>query len=342
MSTQQSGIQQSNIRWIDNMRALVMLMVIYGHIVAKPASFFLLTSPMKMPGFFAISGYLFHCTDRSFGQLAVNKLKKLAVPYFFLCAVEILWNLLILWPTAGMTGFLEMLKSVVLGTMLWYLPCLFICEFAFYMLVRLCRNKLCWICVGAVCLLVAGLLIIQERVVLPWHISSVPVVMFFFFLGYGYRQMEQRLPQWNGWLVLVVLTVVYAAMCAAQYYMGGQTIDVNQNVYPNVWLSIPMIVAGVAWLCQLMKQIPMPRFVTFIGRNTLLYYGVHYQMAQTLTIFLRRCGVAEQTFFLWYYPLVQMVATLVITAGLALLVNRFCPFLVGKRKIQTAQTKAVG
>lgn len=86
---------------------------------------------MKMPGFFAISGYLFHCADRSFGQLTLNKLKKLGIPYLFLCGLTIAWDLLILWSGAGVSGFLGMLKSVALGTMLWYLPCLFLCEFAF-------------------------------------------------------------------------------------------------------------------------------------------------------------------------------------------------------------------
>lgn len=41
MSAPQTSLQQTNhIRWIDNIRALVMLMVIYGHIVAKPNAFF--------------------------------------------------------------------------------------------------------------------------------------------------------------------------------------------------------------------------------------------------------------------------------------------------------------
>lgn len=337
MNTSQPCLQQTgHIRWIDNMRALTMLMVIYGHIVARPNAFFFLTSPMKMPGFFAISGYLFHCTDRSFGALTWNKLKKLAVPYVFLCGLSIVWNLLILWPSAGMSGFLQMLSSVACGTMLWYLPCLLVCEFAFYALVKLCKNRLPLICAGSVLLLAIGLLIPHEGIVLPWHINALPIVMFFFFLGYAYRQLEQRLTRWEGWWTLAVLSVVYLALCFAQSRVSGYSIDVNRSVYPDVWISIPSVVVGLAWLCQLTKLIPMPKWVTWIGQNTLVYYGTHYLTAQTLTLVLRRLGVPEATFFRGYYLLVQFVVSLVAVAGLALLINRFCPFLVGKKKKRAA------
>lgn len=204
---------------------------------------------------------------------------------------------------------------------------------------KLCKNRLPLISAGVVLLLVAGLLITRDGVVLPWHISAVPIVMFFFFLGYAYRQIETWLSRWEGWWLLATLTVLYAAMCFAQSRISGRTIDVNQSIYPDAWLCVPLIVVGIAWLCQLTKLIPMPKWVTWIGQNTLIYYGAHYPMAQTLTVVLRRFGVPEQTFSQWYYPLIQFLFSLIAVAGLALLVNRFCPFLVGKKKKQPAPVK---
>lgn len=46
--------------WVDLLRGFAMLLVIMGHIAKTESIFFLLTSPFKMPLFFAITGYVFN------------------------------------------------------------------------------------------------------------------------------------------------------------------------------------------------------------------------------------------------------------------------------------------
>ena len=45
--------------WIDALRALAIILVVLGHQLRGVAEYFIFTSPIKMPLFFAISGYLF-------------------------------------------------------------------------------------------------------------------------------------------------------------------------------------------------------------------------------------------------------------------------------------------
>ena len=75
--------------WIDVLRAAAMLLVIYGHLLGghDHANFYMVTSPVKIPLFFAISGYVFN--DR--GGDTVAFLKKtwrgLVVPLLFFSIV---------------------------------------------------------------------------------------------------------------------------------------------------------------------------------------------------------------------------------------------------------------
>ena len=49
----------TRLAWIDVLRALAIILVVFGHQVGGEIVFFLFTSPVKMPLFFAISGYVF-------------------------------------------------------------------------------------------------------------------------------------------------------------------------------------------------------------------------------------------------------------------------------------------
>ncbi|MBO5133143.1 MAG: hypothetical protein J6C20_08755 [Paludibacteraceae bacterium] len=45
--------------WIDSIRAIAIIMVVFGPQIPEETSYFVYTSTVKMPLFFAISGYLF-------------------------------------------------------------------------------------------------------------------------------------------------------------------------------------------------------------------------------------------------------------------------------------------
>lgn len=51
---------KKRIEWIDALRALAMVLVIYGHQVPDLTGFFVFTSPIIITLFFAITGYVFN------------------------------------------------------------------------------------------------------------------------------------------------------------------------------------------------------------------------------------------------------------------------------------------
>ncbi len=46
--------------WIDCLRGIAILFVLYGHLVQGWNDYFVFTSPIKIPLFFVITGYVFN------------------------------------------------------------------------------------------------------------------------------------------------------------------------------------------------------------------------------------------------------------------------------------------
>ena len=58
MVVAESGINK-RIDWLDALKAIALIFVVFGHILLEGSEYFVVTSPVKIPLFFAVSGYLF-------------------------------------------------------------------------------------------------------------------------------------------------------------------------------------------------------------------------------------------------------------------------------------------
>ena len=58
-----SIVNVSRKGWVDALRGLAILLVMYGHCVDNMVGYFVFTSPVKMPLFFAITGYVFKLNE---------------------------------------------------------------------------------------------------------------------------------------------------------------------------------------------------------------------------------------------------------------------------------------
>lgn len=53
-------VEKKRLDWIDALRALAIFLVILGHCAPNCYTYFLFTSPLKMPLFFVITGFVFN------------------------------------------------------------------------------------------------------------------------------------------------------------------------------------------------------------------------------------------------------------------------------------------
>ena len=111
-------------KWIDALRGIAMLLVLLGHMIPGRYYFFVFTSPIKIPLFFVISGYVFSERSRSCKVFFQKLIRTILVPYIILSLLPI--KLLYALSTGSMNEFLRYSKEFISGEAYWYMPCFII------------------------------------------------------------------------------------------------------------------------------------------------------------------------------------------------------------------------
>lgn len=132
---------------LDNLRALAIIIVVFGHsIILYSSSWNLYQTSfsipaldhikdginlVQMPLFFSISGYLFN-PKKKWNLLLIGKVKRLIIPYILIaCLWMVPIRLLVGYPGYLNKSIAQIFLIDILGYHdnghLWYLPCLFLC-----------------------------------------------------------------------------------------------------------------------------------------------------------------------------------------------------------------------
>lgn len=78
------------VEWLDSLRGVAMFTVVLGHVASLSKSMQTLIYSFHMPLFFMISGALFKVEKySSLKECAIDKAKKLLIPYCWLYAVNV-------------------------------------------------------------------------------------------------------------------------------------------------------------------------------------------------------------------------------------------------------------
>lgn len=317
-------VNDSRKGWVDALRGLAILLVIYGHSVKGLPDFFVFTSPVKMPLFFAITGYVFSVKEwRMFlGQL----FRKVIIPWIILGMLPSLVTI----PFHGFVPAVERLMNMISGKELWFLPCFIIGEVIHYIIRRYC-NKDIWIVAASFVSFLIGLILHRYNYLDYAMLNRALVVQPFFLIGYLFRQFERQLTglKWNK---VIVAAIVYIGLCLlSKSVFHGQTIDVHMNRYINVPFSLILIFLGCFTLFIAASKTGFRSWVmSFIGQNTLVLYIWH---GIAISLLVKAASVAGWVMpFNWWAALIKVLWACVVCGVAAIILNKYFPFAVGKRK----------
>lgn len=311
-------------KWLDALRALAVYLVVVGHMYA--GAFDLLTAQVKIPLFFAISGYLFRENEtRSFGKFALDRFKRLMIPYYAL-GILILPLLVVSYHLMDGTAPMEILRRegrrLLCGDLIWFLPYLFLTELATYWLLRLPRL---WLRVAATCALVAcGGLLLRPGTTSLGRPEIAMIMCAFTMLGRGIRKYAPRC----GWSAILGLGALEAALILLQMRLGVAKIDVNLDLWGCLPLNLIAAAAGILFLFQLFPRLPAPRAMVWVGRNSLVIYVFHIF---TNLLLVKICGFIGLPSPAESLPgaLAAGAVSCAMCALPACLINRFCPWMAG-------------
>ncbi|MBQ6467138.1 MAG: acyltransferase [Clostridia bacterium] len=320
---------KERIGWIDSLRGVAMVFVIYGHICPSFQQFFLFTSPVKIPLFFVVSGYLFKSDIPPF-----QKMKKLfvsiLVPYFFLSLFPFKLAASFLPLTGLQTA--DVLRQFFSGDYLWYLPCCFIAELIFYFITRYIYAKreplVILICLAFTA---AGLVLSKTSLGNFLYISNAMIAQFYLLMGYEMKKHEAKLESFSNRIV-IFLTILYIIIgCFSMKLLPGQNLSARENHYYNIPLCFLMITLGCFTAITAFRKWDINfKPLSFIGKNTLAYYAFSKYFLSPVIYIFSLIGISLKV-----TPFIGIILTAVCCmacAPISLFLNKFFPFSVAKRK----------
>lgn len=316
--------KQSRKGWIDALRGVALLFVLFGHLIPEYNSYFAITSPIKIPLFFVITGMVFNQNRKDNNDFYSNLLKKLVFPWLILTTVP---GLLFI-PFKGGDYFTTHLWNVISGKITWYMPCCIIAEIIHFNLLKLQSRK--FIRTASIFVFVIGLVLCELHVLDFAMTNRALVAQGFIIIGYELRNvLNSRLKSFSMAGILFLLLIYMALILLTLHFYPGESLDVHTNTYYNYPICMIMIIIGCTMMTMLFNYInDFPKVLVFIGQNTLVYYIWSSYSSLFFVKILSFLGLGLDNIGISIIVLVLMCCSLGICA---MIVNRFFPFAVGKR-----------
>ena len=315
-------VQQTKIRkaWIDALRALAILLVVYGH-RARTLPYLAFANPIKMPLFFALSGYLFKIREGGDKAFFKKLFTSLIVPWLCLGLVPLLFA----FPIKGMNHSVATVINFFCGKMFWFMPCFIVGEIFFYYTVKLCRNNTYLMILASLVLAVVGYFLKRYGIFDFMLINIAMTVQPYFLMGYLYRRYELKFskPLWWG----LALIVAYFAL--GWLFYPQSRMDVHYAAFSNLSLCSAMTVIGLLALFLLAPLVKYPKWLLSVGKNSLVIYMLdRYALIPFAMIFDFKhytLGVIASVALLY----LVWSAAICILAGK--IINRYVPWVTGNR-----------
>ena len=313
--------------WIDVLRAIAIILVVLGHQIQEQTAYFVWTSPIKMPLFFAISGYLF--TLKPVKDFAKKIFVGLVIPWFCLGLLP----QLLMMPVKGIENTWIYFGKMISGEVLWFMPCFILGMILFYLTVRISSGRLISGGIASVLMFAGGLILYKHYTLDFASLYRAMAVQPFFWFGHAFRQSENTKigkEFLNNNINLAVAAVLYVTFIASTFYFyPGRSIDVHLNRYFNIPICALQILMGLYCLFVLFQRFSQfPKWIVEIGKCSLVIYIWHGFVIAAFMVFVRKF-IGELPLYL--LALINCFIGVTVCCLLNRLFSRYAPFMTGNR-----------
>lgn len=336
---------KKRVVWLDNVKLICIFFVMVSHLECTPRIFRLFFTPFFLTAFFFASGYVYKDTP-SFKELIKKKARALLVPWFWFGLFNIVTSQILTF-NAHASLKEEIIHNLLqvrgYGDRMWFIAALFVAHIPFYFLVKYCDRKkrviistIMFILSFVYSFYVDGNLFPWGTNNLPWHLEYIFVVNFFMVMGYEYKNSDENiLKKFDTKLNKVLLLCIYLLLVVLNYYVGFT----QSNIFIiSTVMTIIMQVIGVALCVEAGKILPCNKIFSYVGMNTLIYYGLHGKVESIIEVVLRKVGIYG---LLCDNAIIGIVGGILIVICVSVLlliptwiINRYLPFVTGKKRMK--------
>lgn len=320
---------QGRKEWIDVLRALAIIFVIYGHVLNNEEYayiYYVFTSPIKIPLFFAISGYLFK-DNRGFKEFFVRVFQGLIVPWLCLSIMPKLLISII----KGWAYLHTSLVSILTGVSVWYMPCCIIAEFIFFLVIKYLKAER-MIVLACVVITVAGILLINIGIADTIMVNRALSVQLFLCIGYLFKKHQNLFNDVKPWQMATGVVLFIGLGVLSVIIFPGKNIDVHRGNYYSIPICFIMIIIGCVLLFVVGKGVNLHnKTLSYIGKNTLICYIWASYPLLVYEFVSKRLKLSISNIYL--DACVKTVFILLCCCLVSIFINRFLPEIVGKKRI---------
>lgn len=311
-----------------------MMSIIMNHL-AWPEWYARFLSPFQLAGFFFASGYTFN-VKASFREFFVVKVRTLLIPVLIFGLI----NSIVTYIYPG-TVLKERLIGLILQVPgkwddLWFVACLFSMSLIFYPIAKHVKSNILRLIIVACLAVAAGLYTMNSGVNIPWHIENACILLPFMFLGYVLKKTcvgECVLGKLRDLKVFVIVLLFYILIVSLWCNYPIDVHVLNYGKFPLFIVSAltgTALVVSVSMILERWADVRCMRWLQYVGKNTLVYYAFQSKVITALVAVLAVFHISSSTY------LVNLLAAMLVCVVLIIpveLINRFCPFIIGRQNI---------
>jgi fucose 4-O-acetylase-like acetyltransferase len=320
----------NRIHWIDMAKGYGIILVILGHIplAGKLWELNSIIYSFHIPLFFFLSGYVFTIKENKYLDFQKHKIKTIIKPYFGLGLILISYTFVSMYFVLKITNkseYINIITSFVLQKRmwtLWFLTCLFLINISYYFFKQHVKN---YIHLGIIVLIICILGIIYYKFngkALIWNIDICLTAFPFFFLGNIFREMKIveiamiSLKTTKKLLYIFIFITINLMFYYLNIGLKGQSFEMYLGYYGFPALTYISAFAGIFSII-LFSNLFYFRFIEFIGKNSIIYFGLYQSLVYAIIIeifnhfnILQNGHIYIKTFS--FFILIILVNTLIV------------------------------
>lgn len=353
--------KEARISWIDIAKYICIMCVILIHMESCTELLRSFFRPFYLSLFFFLSGYVHKQSE--YKIFVQKKIKQLLVPWFIFSMLNVFLTYLI---NGRSTEYAEKHGSIIevigwnflqirgFDDGMWFVAALFVTYFPFYFIIQKYLKekekdedkKRINLIVVVFCLSLINVLYTEfmpaeilpwNSSALPWHMEYIFKAIFFMTLGYLFREYYEVLwDKKNNVLNRIVLTVIYLLVAYIPMIW-----DVNSMVLSSIFYYYISSLLGIIVIISWCKVAKSNSYILFIGRNTLIIFGIHNYvfriiekiLASKFTAFYGMIldNVVFSTVFALFFAIVVSIILIIPTY----IIEKYFPWTIGRKKIQS-------
>lgn len=314
-----SNIQENRIGYIDRMRGIAILLVIFEHCIGILDNHLAkLILSFHMPLFFFISGMVF----RPLGGIIRKKAKTILIPQVTLGVIGVLvtWLLDVYY----LKRIMEV--NVLAEFSAWFLPVLFICEIIMNYVIPKFRNNW-YLVVFAIISFMVFCLLDTNKII---YIQQIFAAIVFAILGYFSRpyldycnENKSRYAKISG---LGILLILFVAILSSM----NLPIGMYMNQYGNKPLFFVTAILGILSIAEISLSIGNSKILQYLGRVSIILYVYQFTIIRFVKAIINRLFSTSNDVYPFY--IIIFIVTMLFLVPLVMFSDKYLYWAFGRKK----------